>query len=622
MNAVKNVDPATVKQQIIAYYRNKLGNIDSVTSKSDEFFETYRGQNILKKAVIIPLTIHKSLYSWKLNRDINIPSTSILKNLIESNSYFLTTRADDTAEFYVLMYISKHSPNMARTGILMKKSNTKFSPVTITVNKKPFLVELKGCGCPTGYFDGIHMRGQPRSIFKFKHRITGGLELSSAKYEYNNLISNQNHYQKLNEPIQIYGFGYIPFNYNNETLGLAVRLTPSSIRASFSGEIFSKFNSSNHEKMMFSMGKEVSLQLSKEEPLYHHNLQSINMVYSSKNVYALTDWSEASGFDEGYSCLDYGATIFPLEQKFNVMTAKDLSSFYLGICKHIPKKIASQISDSTFKNYTNTNNFLLQKMVAEKVFQNRLNKSYKLNDLDDHINYIRDLMGKHYFKNDLRIWAKDYFLSYLQRQKHFISFIENLLLNTPPKLVFNALNYISNDPETNYLQNKILKKFPELYKKFNTKPITTKKEHLLCGYHLKTKFIFSTKDENWLQYNKFCLTKLITETNDFITQHKIKLPHPDDINQNEDAPFLMMLFSYIYPFYKPLCIYLNYEKIILEGCKTKKTAHHKSLIIDSLGHLVEKQELLFKNPEFYLDLLKKGNHKLLSFLALPYHNFS
>ena len=115
----------------------------------------------------------------------------------------------------VLMHRPIDHPEMCRTGVLIKRVNDSWVPVTVIHRDKEYIVECKGVGSGIGNFSSYHSRLQAGTT-KYHYRVTGGMSLSSMEKEFSNLASfyQQSDHDTYHGLLPLAGIGF-QFNAND-----------------------------------------------------------------------------------------------------------------------------------------------------------------------------------------------------------------------------------------------------------------------------------------------------------------------------------------------------------------------------------------------------------------------
>lgn len=367
------------ESHLIGFYRQ--GNeISPLRSQSP--YITDRLLKITYKAIIVPLKkVELSIpWSWADKENAFLPEFTGLQ-----------TTTTPESEFYALMYTQTDRPDMCRTGVILKKKNDKYKPITLIINNRPYLIECKGIGSPVGGYPGIHLRGQAGAKGRAHVRLTGGLPYDSAKREHQFLTQHHTH-------ILPYGVAQIltDLDIPASECGLLLRLSPSTIRTSFGkNPDIDRLLADQPHHPAFTMGQEIAKALQSERPYLHRNLNLNNTVYVDKNTASITDWEEGFYLDEGHSALETPYHIFPIGlpvDEFN--SCLDDFKKGLAITSTKPPK---DINKDCIRSWAS------QKCLA---YRKNTKGDYPKIIFQENINFLKLYMPESYFKTPIHSWIQ------------------------------------------------------------------------------------------------------------------------------------------------------------------------------------------------------------------------
>ncbi len=225
---------------------------------------------------------------------------------------------------YRLLYYSDYRSNATgRTGVLMEVVNGEVRPVTIIIDEKEYLVELKGCGTKEGGFGGMQHR-TGRDI------ITGGAEKEQAINEFNRLSENIGS----DKPKPV---GIILFDNHGYDQGYIIRLTPSTVRASYSdNETYPEIDrSENVERVVKMYADELADQVYASHPkVLDRSSHTENLLIWGNGRFTFTDFSDHVVFDDK----NYPHN----EMRGGYMTPKQMLKHYINMVKEIPGYVAGR----------------------------------------------------------------------------------------------------------------------------------------------------------------------------------------------------------------------------------------------------------------------------------------
>ncbi|MFT5171319.1 MAG: hypothetical protein ACI9BD_001093, partial [Candidatus Marinamargulisbacteria bacterium] len=194
---------------LVGFFREGEDKVRSVYSDSPYYYD--RILDCKMKVVIAPLDVWKAPEPWVLSPDASAIKGVIGKLITEQKNFITSDR--QTGPFGVLTYTMADELAMSRTGILMVKQGEGWAPEIELIDGKAFLVELKGCGSPVGKFPFTHARQAAGCYGKCHVRLTGGLLLSEAKKEFDNLFSNRKRCSEHDLAHEVRELGYLGFKF-------------------------------------------------------------------------------------------------------------------------------------------------------------------------------------------------------------------------------------------------------------------------------------------------------------------------------------------------------------------------------------------------------------------------
>ncbi len=151
------------------------------------------------------------------------------RNLYQEEGRSVISASDQGGgrQYFLLQYSRVRQSNEGRTGVVMYAENGEIKPLIITVDNREYVVELKGSGIAEGGFGSLQHR-VPRGDV-----ISGAATKEDAIQEYSRLMEEEHNYPEGPKIV-----GSILFSGdNNYDQGYIIRLTPSTVRASYSDNI-------------------------------------------------------------------------------------------------------------------------------------------------------------------------------------------------------------------------------------------------------------------------------------------------------------------------------------------------------------------------------------------------
>lgn len=309
---------------------------------------------------------------------------------------------------YFLLYQSDyHSDETGRTGILMVIENGKVQPVTITVGNKQFVLEIKGCGKKGGGFGRMHHR-TGRDI------ITGGAERKQAINEFDRL-------SEMTDDDSPKAVASILFDNRGYQQGYILRLTPSTIRASYSSnEIYPAIDSPEQVSEILDIyAQELAQQVFAQNPkILDRSSHSENILLWGDGRHTFTDFSDHVAFSD---------TRYPHEESHGgYMTPRQMLEYYIKMVEEIPgyqaerdKKLFREALERTFtqkghtisleasEDYVDIAKRLWEGGIAYQVFSARQRKNYRPEGV---VGEFRKSVADEYHQKELSLTSEQEFI--------------------------------------------------------------------------------------------------------------------------------------------------------------------------------------------------------------------
>jgi len=220
-------------------------------------------------------------------------------------------------QYYLLYQSDYHSDETGRTGVLMVVENGKIQPVIITVGNKQFVLEIKGCGKKGGDFGRMHHRTG-------RYIITGGAERKQAVNEFDRL-------SEMTDEDSPKAVASILFDNHGYQQGYILRLTPSTIRASYSSnEIYPTIDSPEQVSEILDVyAQELAEQVFAPNPkILNRSSHSENILLWGDKRHTFTDFSDHVAFSD---------TQYPRNESHGgYMTPRQMLEYYIEMVEEIP----------------------------------------------------------------------------------------------------------------------------------------------------------------------------------------------------------------------------------------------------------------------------------------------
>lgn len=273
--------------------------------------------------------------------------------LIEVLDKKIAIEAEESS-YFLLYYSDYASDDTGRTAVVMISDGGTITPLIICVEGKEFIVEVKGCGKKNGGFGNMHFR-TGRNI------LTGGVEAEQAETEFYRLHDDPR--SSAPKPL-----GSIFFNnpeFNDYDQGYILRLTPSTVRAGYTGvDAYPDIESDTSvEKILDVYASLLVDQMFAQPAKILDRSSHVENILLWGNEFAFTDYSDHVAFADKN---------FPHNDNHGgYMTPKRMLEFYLRMIEEIPG-YQDKAHKKKFYN------------LLTKYFK-RHGKSIKLSVKDDHV---------------------------------------------------------------------------------------------------------------------------------------------------------------------------------------------------------------------------------------------
>ncbi|MDD4901077.1 MAG: hypothetical protein PHS62_03125 [Patescibacteria group bacterium] len=324
----------------------------------------------------ILVTGEKDLYDLSEPEIENLAASkdiSAVPNHVENK----IANAGKEKQYYLLYQSDYHSDETGRTGVLMAIEDGKAEPVVITVGDKQFVLEIKGCGKKGGGFGRMHHR-TGRDI------ITGGAEREQAVNEFDRL-------SEMADDDAPKAVASILFDNHGYQQGYILRLTPSTIRASYSSnEVYPAIDSPEQVSEILDVyTQELAEQVFAPNPkILDRSSHSENILLWGDGKHTFTDFSDHVAFSD---------THYPHEESHGgYMTPRQMLEYYIKMVEEIPgyqaerdKKLFLQSLKTAFaqkgynvsleenEDYAGITKRLWEGGIAYQVFSARRSNNYR-----------------------------------------------------------------------------------------------------------------------------------------------------------------------------------------------------------------------------------------------------
>lgn len=282
-----------------------------------------------------------------------------------------------------------------RTGVLVKVGSMGVEPITVEINNQEYIIELKGCGTSAGGF-GESQERTGREI------ITGGCEAQQALDEIYELDRSETvDGAKAGAALVFENPDFTPYLYNGREpyrQGYIVRLSPSTLRASYSGmSLYPDVYEARNAQAVITMFTRGFIDgISEKNPkILDRSSHSENIALWGDGRFELTDFSDHVALNN---------PLFPHHEKFGgFMTVRTMLHYHLGMMAEIPgfNKVGAyravaqafvgefaQTDDIKFimpsqPDQTSIGDQLWSKFLAKRVFDARSRNGYYPQGVED-----------------------------------------------------------------------------------------------------------------------------------------------------------------------------------------------------------------------------------------------
>jgi len=606
---------------LLGFYR-KHGEMKALYGASP----TFRDKGLLRaeyRAEIVPLALINNTQPWQLTEDMATVGAS-LKSVLLQNQLFCTAKTA-TSPFYLLMYMQVSDSRMGRGGVLLEKKGDQYHPVLVEIEGIPYLVELKGVGCPTGGFPDFHRRKQAGTE-RYHVRVTGGMGWAGALGEFRNLERMRPMFPDFPDGHHLRALGVAPFTLKSTdqtvNAGLLIRLSPSSIRFGFyENPAFKQLNTLNNQVFAQNAGFETAKFLSGKTPSVHRNIGWNNMLYVSPGNYILTDYEELTSLAEGHCNLDLLEQVYPIYLNFYPFRTLWFSDFLKGF-KDFGGALSGEINQKTSEGISGWNRHILHRL-GPTIFQQRVRSGIDLRFLQDNLNALRAYMPSSYFQQPVRKWAATSFLDTIATQLAILPWLIDFAKEEGLESLNKGLMEREANRETHPLIMRMTEKNPVLAKFLLGKEQDPRFGDYLYRETFLTQFLKPASTVIDLQLRVAQLQDIQAQAARYIQTGKldVKQDYVTELFALRNALTFFDMPLYLFPFLGFLSTWFENESLILHGAaKTMSslTPREKGLLSKSLKALAIKKQLLRSDPTAYHKHMCKSDSTFIKEAQLPY----
>lgn len=248
----------------------------------------------------------------------------------------LRTSGKQATDYSILMSVTEKEEKIpeGRTGVLLYKGK----PVTVNIEGKEFVVEIKGVGCPDG--DNTRILTMSRSdYFGECAERYGCLAESEGNTELENLEFQRNKSKTFKEGDAVRAAALIIYDNNlthrsKKNEACLIRLAPSNVRSSFnSNPAFPKIKSRG-TLLATSLGEHYAELANLEGTLLHSTIHPENILFTGKR-YVLTDFADCRRLDQIEDPHDFLNKVLNKIKEVPGLTEKDINTFYKTIADRL-----------------------------------------------------------------------------------------------------------------------------------------------------------------------------------------------------------------------------------------------------------------------------------------------
>ncbi|MSR88778.1 MAG: hypothetical protein EXS67_03885 [Candidatus Margulisbacteria bacterium] len=581
---------------ILGFYRKK-GQMETLFSDTNVFFD--ESIKVDYQASIVPVSTLDSGNTWTLSTFVSAVSED-LKLMLASGHLFVTA-PDAESGYAVLCYAPVNEPEMSRGGILLKRQGAHYEPVLAHVNGVDYLVDLKGCGSPIGGFPTAHYRVQSGCPSGYHVRVTGALNLDEAHDEFSLLTALSLGQTEKALADRVLPLGYLP-TQNGQSL--LMRLVPSSFRLSYINhpqlDALKPFSLSVFSQ---NSGRETAFLLAQNPPIKHHNVSTQNLVFVSKGLYTLTDFSEAGPVYQPHDNLDVPFAFYPYffsRRKVDPIAYK----FFL---KGLGRKAASIES---------LNQEIISEKIAPAVVRQRLDSIFDVSALKHNLALVRSFMPASYFSGDLKRWAQEEFLPLFAHKERLLLYYELILERHGLDVLGQLWKQTCPDFE---LQAHFEKEIKLRVPKIRNPVISSSELGSYCTQDtLETRFCAVPAHPGELYEAMQWIRDIEAGIDTFLESGEIEIPkeYTSPVWMDHWMALQGCATSYLFPFMPFLLVHFFNETRFIEAVLTMPRDAFSGKELTTLAHyrtlLLHHEHLLRTDPMQYYALLCESDDRLLA----------
>ncbi|RAP38198.1 hypothetical protein DID80_02945 [Candidatus Marinamargulisbacteria bacterium SCGC AAA071-K20] len=614
-----------MNKKTIGYYRNK-GKIEAQYSESSQFYDEDKKKTYT--ATFVPLELIQDTTSdeWSFSESPSSNSTD-LKDLLNKKTLFISSETEKSP-YYVFMYVQNDAPSMSRGGVLVKKVAEKFIPLTETIENNEYLVEIKGCGCPEGGFPNVHFRVQAGTATGYHLRITGGLSQDGAEAEIENLKLSQTGRKEHKSFIQVRPLAYKTFIIDKENssqdMAQVIRLVPSTFRYSFSqNEAIDNLLPKSDEIYMSNLGRETALLLSSDELQVHNNINPNNLLYVSDETYVLTDYEECPPVNQYHCNLDIPNTFIPPSLW---AYSENAQGAFISSFENINVRFKTLISKKRIMRLQYLNDVFLRDIIYVDTYKTRLKKAKKNESLKDNLHFIKSFMPKNYFEGDVDKWIKTRFISDLEIKKQLNEFYITFTREHGFENTKSCWNQTQTDKLLKESFEKEIKSIEKGIRQLWAASTDYSPEWInnYVSYDRLITLYYDVPDTHSELKNQYRQIKsILREAKAYFENKSFQICRgclSFDWKKRRDAQFGHFI-SLVFPFAPFLLVYFyNEREMLLNVLKKQQHLSKKEneILEASIKNVREKFILLKTKPEYFYNLLIKGESEFIKAVQLPY----
>lgn len=407
-----------MKRWILGYIREGDAFVE-LRSDVRRFLDATRESACIAK--IVPLAF-APVESWTTTDDaLLLPHD--LRDLLRSNR-MLVTAPRPTTPYFVLMYPRADNAETSRGGVLLRGEGASFRPVVVRADGAPYLVELKGCGCPLGGYGAYHLRRTSPTGCHF--HVAGALSLAGAHAELSGLEALRAGAHRYGGRRELRAVACARYASEaarrGEVFGQVIRLAPSSLRASFHGHpVLDELLRVDDGAVMRNLGREAAALLDCDDPRIHRNPSLNNLCFVSPGTFVLSDIEAAPPISSGYEAIDFEDSVIPDRHRHAERSERCFDDVVAGL-RGAPGDVGRAVASAAPRDSRALDEAVFRAVVAPRILRLRIEGRADMRaTLGKNFDHLRVFMPAPFFEVSWSSWLAEHFVPLFEDKRAIVA---------------------------------------------------------------------------------------------------------------------------------------------------------------------------------------------------------